>query len=71
MAWLFNAKRSGESVAFVCDVNGCFLFPSLSCRLTFRELGVVAIARSIQGQSADGFPAIPCGMSNLNNQYFI
>ena len=70
MAWLFNAKRSGENVAFVRDVIGCFLFLSLSCRLTFGELRIVAIARSIQGQSAGGFPAVACRMSNLNCQYF-
>ena len=70
MAWLFNAKRSGENVAFVRDVNGCFLFLSLTWRLSFGELRIVAIARSIQGQSAGGFPAVACGMSDLNCQYF-
>ena len=70
MAWLFNAKRSRENVAFVRDVIGCFLFLRLSYGLSFGELRIVAIARSIQGQSADGFPAVACRLSNLNCQHF-
>jgi len=70
MAWLFNAKLSGENVAFVRDVAAGSLFLRLSWRLTFGELRIVAIARSIQGQSAGGFPAVARRMSNLNCQYF-
>jgi hypothetical protein len=70
MTWRFNAKRSGEDVAFVRDIAGGSLFLRLSWRLSFGELRIVAIARSIQGQSAAGFPAVSCRMSNLNCQYF-
>ena len=70
MAWLFNAKRSGENAAFIWHIAGRSLFLSHSCRLTFGELRIVAITRPIQGQSAGGFSAVACRMSNLNCQHF-
>ena len=67
---LFDVSRLREDAAFIRDVAIGTLFLSCSWRLTFGKLRIVSVTRSVQSESAGGFPAFACRMSNLDCQYF-